>query len=74
MNATDQATKQIEGLLALCSLVADTISECPDGIPEGRLYVTLMELGCTLSRFETIVGIMISSKRVKRRGNLLLAA
>lgn len=70
----EQATQHIRAILTLTVMIAETIEECPEGVPEGTLYAMLMSIGCSLERFNTIVNIMISSKKVRREGHLLLAA
>lgn len=74
MSKEEKATQQIQALLALCALIAETIEECPEGVPEGTLYAMLMTIGCSLERFNTIVNIMVSAGKVKKQGHLLLAA
>ena len=51
--------------------VADAIREA-GSIPAGTLYAALMQHGCTLKRFEWVVGVLIESGRVVRSPSHLL--
>lgn len=54
----------------ICSAILDCIKECPDGIPGGLLYASLMGYGCSLETYESLMSIMIDAGRVRKSGDL----
>ena len=67
-------TKAIKALLAICAIVTETLEECPQGLPEGHLYAMLMPMGCKIEQFNQLVSLLVGSGKVKKKGNLLVAA
>ena len=57
--------------LLIIRTVADAIREA-GSIPSGHLYAMLMTYGCSLSQYESIIGILVESGRVEKRGDLLV--
>ena len=72
MESTCTKAEVTAGLKALMT-VADVIKESGQ-IPAGRLYAALMTHGCTLTTFESLVGLLTrgESAIVERRGDLLI--
>jgi len=67
-------TNQQKAVVAVIAAVFDTIKEVgPQGAPEGPLYAALMGHGCTLSQFQSIVGILVRAGKVRQSGHVLYA-
>lgn len=61
--------EQLTALGAVLGAIRGTIAECgPMGAPGGVLYAALMGHGCTLSQFESIMGALVRSGRVRKVG------
>ena len=45
-----------------------------DGIPAGHLYAMLMNFGITLNQYQEIESFLIAAGKIKKRGDLLIAA
>ncbi len=57
--------------LRIVQAIADAIREA-GSIPAGTLYAMLMPSGCTLERFDWVIGILVESGRVVRDPSHLL--
>jgi hypothetical protein len=67
--------EQIKAMRQILSVVADAVSAAgPAGCPEGVLYAHLMGYGCTLGQFQSIVGALVTTGKVRKDGHLLYAA
>lgn len=74
MNTAPMTPKQRAALAALVSATVEAIQEAgPSGAPGGVLYAALMTQGCTLAQFESLMGALVRTGRVKQRGHLYFA-
>jgi len=61
--------QQAAALRMIVSAVLETIQQAgPLGAPGGHLYAALMTRGCTLSQFESLMGALVRTGRVEKRG------
>jgi hypothetical protein len=61
--------EQASALRLIVSAVLETIEEAgPMGAPGGHLYAALMHAGCTYSQFVSLMGALVRSGRVVKRG------
>lgn len=62
-------------LFEIATAIADTVSAAGQmGLPSGHLYARLMAHGCTLDKYEQIIGAMVDAGMIRKSGNLLLPA
>jgi hypothetical protein len=62
-------------LLQIVDAIVEAIEARGDqGTPEGPLYATLMPFGCTLEQFNMFVEVLVTTGKVRKRGNLLFPA
>lgn len=62
--------QQAAALRMIVSAVLETIQQAgPIGAPGGHLYAALMAQGCSLSQFESLMGALVRSGRVEKRGD-----
>lgn len=60
---------QAAALRAIVDAVVDAVRAAgPLGAPGGHLYAALMAQGCTLSQFESLMGALVRTGKVTRRG------
>lgn len=72
MTATEQEKKAV---LAVCSAVIDAVEAGGDqGAPGGILYAALMAHGCTLHQFEMIMGTLVRTGVLVKRGQCYFSA
>ena len=62
---------QAVAAMRVVQAVADAVREAGE-IPAGTLYAALMQSGCTLERFEWIIGILTEAGVVRREASHLL--
>lgn len=70
-NMTRENARQF--LLAIIDAVYQTIVETPEGAPGGVLYAGLMGHGISLDQFETLMGALVMSGKVEKRGECYFA-
>jgi hypothetical protein len=46
----------------------------PDGAPAGVLYAALMQQGCTLSQFQSLMGALVRTGKLRAEGDLYFVA
>lgn len=64
-------TKALSQILAV--IVSTVKAGGPAGVPGGAIYAALMTQGCTLEQFETLMGYLVRSDKVRKSGHLYLA-
>lgn len=63
-----------KALLGILDGMLDTIKSAGDlGCPEGPMYAAMMHYGCSLSQFQSLIGILVKSGKVRKSGNLLFS-
>ena len=62
--------KSAKTLLMVVKAVSETIREVGE-TPAGTLYAALMQQGCTLQQFDSLIDILVRTKMVVRSGNML---
>lgn len=63
--------EQVQGLLKTCEAVRDAIKELGE-VPSGHLYNVFMQAGVDLRTYEQIIGLIVESGVVRKRGDLLI--
>ena len=63
--------EQSRATLAMISAIADTIRDL-GSVPGGHLYARLMEHGCTLAQYESIIGALVGARLVRQDPSHLL--
>ncbi len=54
----------------LMKAVLETVQECgPMGSPGGVIYAALMTQGITFDQYEIIMGVLVETKKVTKRGD-----
>ena len=60
--------------MQVIAAIYETIRDAsPGGTPAGVLYAALMQYGCTLSQFESIVEMLVRAGMIERKGDILRA-
>jgi hypothetical protein len=60
---------QIAALRQIAAAVVEAVREAgPMGAPGGHLYAALMAQGCTLSQFESLMGALVRTGKLTKRG------
>lgn len=66
-----KAVGQVSALAQLLNALVDAVAVGgADGVPGGTLYAALMRHGCTLERFEALMGILVDAGRVRKEGHV----
>ena len=66
--------QQVLALKMLCDAVVEAVGAGgTDGVPGGTLYAALMQQGCTLNQFESLMTALIRAGKVTKRGQLYFA-
>lgn len=69
------AERQAAALLGVCQTVIELVAaHGADGMPAGHLYGELMAFGCTLERFELLMGVLVQAGKLTHRGHVYFAA
>lgn len=67
-------TEQLTALRELLAAVVDAVKVAgSNGAPGGVLYSALMAHGCTLAQFEGVMGALVRTGKLERRGELYFA-
>lgn len=69
MNATEKAMAIVE----VCKAVIQTVQEAKS-VPAGTVYAALMVQGCSLSQFDQIISLCVDAGKIRKNGDLLVAA
>jgi hypothetical protein len=65
--------KAIRALREIVEAIIETVREAgPDGAPASSIYMALAEHGCSLSKFEQIMGTLVEVGKLTKRGHLYL--
>lgn len=71
---TTPTPTQAEAIRAIATIVIEALESAGTvGIPAGYLYAALMQVGCTLSSFEKLMGGLVQAGRARKRGHVYYA-
>ena len=63
---------QMQTDLKLVDAVSEAVQAAgPQGIPSGRLYSMLMEMGCSLNQYNGLIGIAVKMGKITNSNHLL---
>jgi hypothetical protein len=72
---TAEQDEAIDLLSQIASEIEAGVKKCGEkGAPAGVLYAFCVELGCNLTQFDAIMGVLVQANRVKKRGSCYFAA
>ena len=61
-------------ILQICDAVVESIKAAGAmGAPSGVIYASLMQFGCNLSQYESLIGILVKAGKIRKQGDLLFA-
>lgn len=65
--------KQQKFLAAVAEALAEAVIECLDenGTPAGHVYMALMQYGCTLDQFNSLISELAAANLIERRGDVI---
>ena len=63
--------QQAKALKLIVTSVVDTVRESGDmGAPSGPMYAALMSQGCTLNQYQSLMGALVRTGKLRQEGDL----
>lgn len=73
-NQKDKNMNRYAAILQICDAVVESIKAAGAmGAPSGVIYASLMQFGCNLSQYESLIGILVKAGKIRQEGDLLFA-
>ncbi len=64
-----------EAIMAVFDAIVESVAVAGDhGAPGGTLYAALMSVGLSYDQFESLMGMLVASGKLTKRGQLYFAA